>query len=420
MNQHELYDRREEFFLKPSTNARGMIGVCLVVAAVTLGYGFFAEQISPARIWGSVLFNTFFLFSIAVGGVAFCAMQDVIGAVWGRPVRRLHEAFGAFLPAAGLILTVFLLCILFNVAGARDVYSWMSPAEADALHHFWGKRTWLQVPLFAIRDIGALLVIMGVARWQVRLGTKRDAALMAGNRDEALQLGESGRETLRYWSAPVLVIYALCYSLLCFDLLMSLDYVWFSTLWAGWLFAIMMQTLMASLLIAMFVFSSSSLGQIYGRLQFHDIGKFMHGFTIFYAYLTYAHVLTYWYGNVPEETEYFIHRIHGDWIWIVMLTPIFNFVIPLFALIFKAAKWTAPITIPLALMIIVAQWFVYVLVVLPQIGENTTRWQACFLDVGIFLGALGLFLGCYFAFARKHPMVAIADPLLIKALNSQH
>ena len=43
-------------------------------------------------------------------------------------------------------------------------------------------------------------------------------------------------------------------------------------------------------------------------------------------------MLTYWYGNVPEETEYFIHRIQQPWLTLVILAPLFNFVIPMFAL----------------------------------------------------------------------------------------
>ena len=203
-----------------------------------------------------------------------------------------------------------------------------------------------------------------------------------------------------------------------FDFLMSLSPLWFSTLWGGWLFAVMMQTLMASLLITLFMMKKTSIGEYIQRLQFHDTGKLMHGFTIFFAYLTYAHVLTYWYGNVPEETEYFIHRLHGPWLYIVMIAPLFNFVIPLFTLIFKAAKWTPSITIPLSLMILTAQWFVYMLVVMPETGMKTLGLP--WVELGGFALFLGIFLFTFSQFANKTPMLPLADPLLPEAYAEHH
>ena len=149
-----------------------------------------------------------------------------------------------------------------------------------------------------------------------------------------------------------------------------------------------------------------------------DQGNPYFGFTIFFAYLTYAHVLTYWYGNVPEETEYFLHRMHGTWLCVIMIAPLFNFVIPLFALIFKAAKWTAQVTIPLAVMILAAQWFVYMLVVMPEAGVKHLGLP--WIEVGGFLFFLGLFLFAFTRFSSKNPMLPMADPLLPEAFNDHH
>jgi hypothetical protein len=179
----------------------------------------------------------------------------------------------------------------------------------------------------------------------------------------------------------------------------------------------MMQTLCATLLITMFALKGTPIGQLIGRQQFHDVGKLMHGFTIFFAYLTYAHVLTHWYGNMPEETEYYLHRLHGPWFWIIVIAPIFSFVIPLFALLPKASKWTAAITIPVALSILGAQWFADMLIVMPEV---TNSFGIPWIEVGTLLGFIGLFGTMFFRFAAKTPMVAIADPLLPQALSGGH
>lgn len=386
---------------------KGVITFCLLVGIIALVYAFvFAD---PLRAWGSFLVSLFFFFTLALGGVALTAMQDVIGARWGRPIKRLHESFASFLPLATLLFLIFFVCIKLNIGRASEVYSWI--ADHDLLHHYVGKRDWLIENFMLIRVSLLLLIIVGLSYWQLSPSLRADRLLLAGDEAGALQLAKKNRARLRYWSAPLLVIYALCFTFICFDVTMSLAPKWFSTLWGGWNFSIMMQTLFAFLLLYMFAAKNSPLGQHYGRKQFHDVGKLLFGFTIFFAYLTYAHVLTYWYGNVPEEAEYFIHRIQQPWLTLVIITPLFNFVIPMIVLIPKANKWTATFAIPVCVMVIVAQWMTQVIVVAPQLDHGHS-WQLPLIEFGVFLGFLGLFMACVSLFSRRLPMLAVSDPLL--------
>jgi hypothetical protein len=412
---HELYDQRQSFYLPSNSMTRGAVSLFLIIGVAVFALGLSTGE--QARTWGALLFNTFFFFALALGGSAFAAMQDVIGAKWGRPIMRIHESFTSFVPIAGALFIAIILCVKFNVGGAQGLYSWIQ--EPDSIHHFWGKRTWLVENFWVIRDIAAVAVIVGLVYWQIGMKTARDRVFVAGNKDEAHKMGEKVRDTLRYWSAPILVVYSLMFSLLAFDLLMALAPTWFSTLWGGWLFAVMMQTLMASLMITMWSLKSTAIGQYIQRQQFHDVGKLMHGFTIFFAYLTYAHVLTYWYGNMPEETEYFIHRLHAPWSYIVVIAPLVSFIIPLYGLIPKASKWTKMIAVPIATGILVAQWFTYMLVVMPEVvGEKGMGLP--YIELGVFFGVFGLFLASVFAFGRRNPMVAVADPLLHASLAEAH
>lgn len=415
MNSNTLFDQRQNFFLGASARARGglilciLLGLAAFVGAIATGQG--------TRAWGSLLFNLFWFFSIAVGGIAFSAMQDVIGARWGRPIMRLHESFASFLPVAALLFSLFFLCIQLHIADAEKVYSWIR--DPNFIAGMFGKDVWLQPGFMMLRGLFSLAVILLLAFWQLRLKLTRDLAFVQGDRNKAGQLGIEARDRLRFYSAPVLIGYALAFSCLAFDLTMSLSPKWFSTLWGGWNFAIMMQSLMATLLITMFMVRGSSVGQFIKRQQFHDIGKLMHGFTIFFAYLTYAHVLTYWYGNVPEETEYYIHRLHGPWLVVTIVAPLLVFLLPLFALIPKASKWTAGFAIPIASVILFAQWLVALLVVMPETVE-ASKFTVPWVEIGLFFGVLGLFLTSVQWFGRRFPMIAVGDPLLAQALAEDH
>ncbi len=414
MNIHGLYEQRQSFFLTPSSTAKGGLIFCILVGVLTFVAGMYVGE--ATRTWGSFLFNLFFFFSIALGGVAFSGMQDVIGASWGRPVMRLHESFATFLPISAVLLAVFFACIHFKIGGAENVYVWIR--EPDRLEHFWGKRDWLKPGLMIGRDLFAMALILVLAFWQLRHKLGGDLALVRGDKAKAEQLGEASRAKLRYWSAPVLILYALTFSLLSFDLLMSLAPTWYSTLWGGWSFAIMMQTLMSSLLIFMFLMKRGPIGQVIKRQQFHDVGKLMHGFTIFFAYLTFAHILTYWYGNMPEETEYYIHRLHGPWLGFVVTIPFLVFVFPLFTLLPKVSKWTPVITIPVCFSILFAQWMMGLLVVIPEVADGA-KWTLPWVEIGTFFGFLGMFIAAIFWFGRRFPMVSIADPLLHEAMAEE-
>ena len=99
----------KKFLLSTSPLTRGAITFCIVVGVVTLVYAFVSE---PLRAWGSFLLSLFFFFTVSLGGVAFGGMQDVLGARWGRPIKRLHESFGRFCQ----LLCCCLCCFLFALS----------------------------------------------------------------------------------------------------------------------------------------------------------------------------------------------------------------------------------------------------------------------------------------------------------------
>ena len=239
MNQNEIYEQRNNLFLKSSPLLRGAFALFVLIGILSFIGGLVSGQYT--RTWGSFLLNLMYFFSFALGGIAFANMQDIIGATWGRPIKRLHESFSAFLPYAATCFIIFFFCIKVKILNADKLYSWI--VDPNLLHDFPGKRDWLTLNFMIIRDILALFIILALSRWHMKMTIARDMALVNGDKDQAFDLGLKCKNKLQYWSAPILVIYSICFSLLCFDLTMSLAPTWFSTLWGGWSFSIMMQSL---------------------------------------------------------------------------------------------------------------------------------------------------------------------------------
>lgn len=412
MNIEEMYNQRKNFHIALSSTARGGLGCLVLIGLICFAAGFLIGE--EMRAWGSFLLNLMFFFSLALGGIAFGHMQDVIAASWGRPVKRLHEAFGSFLvPAVGLFF-LFFACIKLGFLRADRVYSWIQDPASIASFH--GKSFWLQPDFMLFRVSIALLVMLALSRWHRAKILAPDHALDAGKLSEAKRIGIASRHSLQYWSAPMLAAQAVLYSLVTFDLLMSLAPTWFSTLWAGLCFSIMMQVLFALILLFMFGLRKHSLGQYYGRQQFHDLGKLMFGFTAFYAYLVYSHVLTYWYTNIPEETSYFLTRLREPWCIFTILSPLLSFLIPFIVMMPRAAKWTGWVAVPMCLLVVVSQWLNFVLMVTPEVYSAGTLFLP-WMELGVFAGFLGLFLLSFYRFAARHPLIGIADPILSEAFH---
>ncbi|MCY4381097.1 MAG: hypothetical protein OXC40_05980, partial [Proteobacteria bacterium] len=409
------YERRNEFFFKPS-----LLLQCVLIALFVFGSSYFVYSFStdPKRAWGALLCNNLFFFLLSLGGLVFGLIQDACGAEWSRPIKRYHETFAVFFYVSSLIFLVVLTAIKLDFMQAREVYSWI--ANPHILDHFPGKNQWLVEDFFLVRVVGYLILMAAVvwwAQWQIYLP---DKTFLAGNLGDTRRLAQRASDRLRFWSSPCLFFLGVIFSGFVIDVYMSLAPLWFSTLWAGWLFATLIQILLCVTALTMFVVKKTSAGSLISQSQFHDIGKLLHGFSAFWAYLTYAHVLTYWYGNVPEETEYFLHRLHEPWQTMMVITALCAFVVPFIVLIPKAAKWTWWVMVPLSCLILAAQWLAHVVIVQPQIVTHDQADKLFFPGVEIagFIAFSSLFVWCFYLWGRRHLMVSLHDPMLHKYLTS--
>ena len=112
MNQTDIFEKRHALYLTPSASTIFFLRTCMVIGFATFVMGIVTDQ--HVRTWGGFLLNAMLFFSVSLGGAAFGNMQDAIGAKWGRPIKRLHEAFSSFLPVCAGLLCLFLLSVRFG------------------------------------------------------------------------------------------------------------------------------------------------------------------------------------------------------------------------------------------------------------------------------------------------------------------
>ena len=399
-NHTEAYARAAN---APAGALLGLGGVLAVV-----GFGVFAmlamgEHADQA--WRIYLVNFVFFTGLAAGAVVFSATQKITKGKWSGPIVRFAEAGVTFLPVAVVAFLVLWI-------GRDHLFPWIAnPTPA--------RGAWLTERWVFWRDLLSLIIVSGAALRFVMLGLRPDllplraAATGVKRMKYDFILGDytgtpeqvAALDRKIYWLAPVLVLlYAYLFTLLAFDLIMSLAPYWVSTLFGAYYFMGSLLTALTMLgLMTLYWRKRLGLEELIGRQQFHDLGKLIFGFTVFWAYLTYSHILVIWYGNLPEETAFLFYRIFGEWQPVAVMVGIMVFAIPFWGLISVKAKVT-PFTFGLfALISFAGMWLEKYVQVMPSYGEREPFGLAV---VGITLGFLGLYLVSYGLFAKLFPMVS--------------
>ncbi len=373
-----------------------------------LGLGVFVALLmgdDPARAWRMFLVNFLFFTGVAQGAVIFAATQKITKGKWSGPILRFAEAAVAFLP-------ISLICFLVIFLGRHHIFPWIE-------HPTPARGQWLTVSWVFWRDLVALLALFGMAITFVYHDLKPDVAQMrdhvsgwrrslydriAGGFGRDGDLARTEQRLGRM--APLLILmYAWLFTLIAFDLIMSLAPYWVSTLFGAFFFMGAFLTGL-TMLGLMMVFWRGRLGMdgLIGRQQFHDLGKLVFGFSVFWAYLMYSQLLVIWYGNLPEETSFVFWRIWGDWRPIAVLVGLMVFFIPFWGLIWVKAKIT-PFSFTLFLLIsFCGIWLERYLLVEPSLVEHGPTFGLP--EIGVTAGFLGLFLLAYGLFARTFPMVS--------------
>ncbi|MCE7959349.1 MAG: hypothetical protein DYH06_15640, partial [Acidobacteria bacterium ACB2] len=266
----------------------------------------------------------------------------ISGARWWGPVRPVASALAGTLliPAAAVAATVFF--------GLRSLYPWARPDAVAASHLLHGKTAWLNPPLFLARVLVVLIV------WLALTAFLRDRASSA-------RPGPA--------SALFLVVLAPTLSVASWDLAMSLEPEWFSTMYAVYVFAgSFLGGIAAVALLASALDARGLLPRGLGAKERHDLGKLLFGFATFWAYIWFCQYLLIWYSNIPEETTHYVARLTRGWTALFWLNPVLSFAVPFAALLPVAAKRSRAVLVPVCLVVVAGRFLDAYLLVVPSAG----------------------------------------------------
>jgi hypothetical protein len=315
-----------------------------IAGVVLLLIGFFVSDIGAKRFWANVLLNGFLVMGLCLGAAFFVAVHLIAESGWQTTLQRIAEAMGSNMWLGGLMMLPVIL-------GVHSLYHWSHTEDLD--HVLQLKQAYLNLPFFIIR------MIIYLGGWTFLFHKIRQVSLMSdSNPDIALF------KKLRTYSALFVVFFAITSSTSAWDWLMSIDAHWFSTLYGWYTFIGLFVNAIAIIIIVLIVMQKMGYMQHVNEEHLHDMGKYLFGFSIFWAYLWVSQYLLIWYSNIPEETTYYVQRVQ-DFEILFYVNVIICFVVPFFALMPRGTKRKTDWLLYTSIVVFVGHWLDLFLAIMP-------------------------------------------------------
>ena len=376
------------------------------IVLVIIGLATFIYEINrehPERAWQAYLINFLLWSAIAQGAVLFSTVMHMTKARWSGPLNGLSESFTAFFP-----LSFILFLILF--LGKAYIFPWLH----EDLH---GKEIWLNVPFLFTRDcIGLIMLyVIGFAYLYNALQLKIDPTQAEGKFRKSIvnawQRNHRNPQRIKarmtVWGGLYILAFALVLCLIGYDLVMSMDPHWISTLFGAYHFVkAFFVGLGALIILAAFIRIRNGDASGLAKAHFHDIGKLFFAFCLLWADFFYVQLMVIYYGNIPEETHYVIARtMLAPWNVLAWAVFVVCFVLPFFILLNKKIKTMPVFMVIICAVVIIGIWFEHLLLLGPALSHNADSIPLGITDGLISLGFLGLMLISIAYFIRRFPEI---------------
>jgi len=366
-----------------------LIGIGVVSFA--LGFAFDAK-----RTWANYLLNNYYFLSIAIGAAFFGAIQYITQSGWSAAFKRIPEAIAAYIPFAA----VFFLILFF---GMHSIFEWTHEDVVQHDHLLEHKSPYLNIPFFFAR------VVLFFAVWIIMSKLLRKLSL---KEDEAG--GIQYFEKSELYSKIFIFIIAITFSLFAVDMLMSLDPHWFSTIFAAKSF--IAAFLHGSSVITLIVIILYRMGKIdfLNRSHLHDFTRYIFMTSIVWGYFNFAEFMIIWYGNIPEETVWFVERWNGVYKVLFFANIILNWAIPFFVLMPRKTSRSKMFIFPVIVILIIGQYAELYYIIWPNVVGAA---KFGLLEIGTFLGFAGIFALVVSTWLAKASLVPKNHPYLEESLH---
>lgn len=354
-----------------------------VVALAVCALGLF---VSPPAFYRAYLVAYLFFLGVALGCSALLMLYHLTGGGWGVVLRRTLESASRTLP----LLAILFVPLAF---GLRELYLWADPEVVAADPGLQHKSAYLNVPFFLGRAAFYFAVWAAFAfvlnRWSAEQERTNDPRL-----PRCFQL----------LSGPGLGLYGLTVTFAAIDWIMSLQPLWWSTIFgvlvgcgqllSGLAFAVAVLLLLAA---------RPAFAGVLSPQRLNDLGNLLLAFVMLWAYMSFSQFLLIWSGNLPEETPWYTRRLGTGWQWVGVILIAFHFALPFALLLSRDVKRNLPTLAAVAVGVLCMRLLDVFWLVVPSVHAEDLRrlvWTDLFAPVGIG----GVWLWCFLWQLGKRPL----------------
>ena len=362
------------------------------------------------RIVTNLWHNNVWFLGISLIGVFFLTVNYLAWAGWNAVFKRVLEAFGYYLPVA------FVLTIGLFLAFSHDIFHWthegiMTPGSANYDPIIAAKSWWLSNGFYMGRIVFYFVAWIGVF-FLVRKHSLLEDAVG----------GDFHHYKMVDWSGLFIFLFGITSSTGSWDLIMSIDTHWFSTLFGWYAFASWFVSGLCAIVLIIIYLKEAGYLQLVTAEHLHDLGKFMFAFSIFWTYLFFSQFILYWYANIPEEGVWFIERMFnnmGNYSVLFVLNLIINFLFPFLFFMTRDSKREMTLLKVGAYVLLVGHWIDFYLMITPgTLGEHGgMNVGMLFVELGTTLIFTAIFLWSVLTGLSKAPLYAKNHPMLQESIN---
>ncbi|RAP26584.1 quinol:cytochrome C oxidoreductase [Candidatus Marinamargulisbacteria bacterium SCGC AG-333-B06] len=346
----------------------------------------------------SYLTSYMFFLTLTLGAMFIVLLQYVTSAGWSVVIRRVPEVLMSNIP----LMLILFIPILF---GMHDLYHWTHLEEVMHDHLLQVKRPFLNTVFFVIRVIFYFVVWSWIVKKFFKKSVLQDET---GDHQLSIDLERS--------STYSMILFALTITFAAVDLVMSITPHWYSTIFGVYIFAgAALIAFSVTSLMYMFLRKQNLLKDIVTIEHYHDLGKLIYGFNIFWSYIAFCQFFLIWYASVPEETDFYLKHFEGSWSLVTILLCVGHFGVPF---VFFISRWLKRNLTYHACMVgwICFMHFVDLYwIIIPNVLPAGFSFH--FIDITLFLGIASLYFAVFFKNLNKVCLIPKKDPRLSESLN---
>lgn len=368
--------------------------VLVVFGLFTIFFGFYSGE--GTRTWANLLLNNYYFLSVTIGATFWMALQAITNSGWSATFMRIPQAMSNY-----LIVSFVLWAFMFF--GIHDLYHW---THHDAVMNdpiLLHKEPYLNVPFLTIR------YVLFFALWIFLTQRIRKLSLQEDKFGGLNYLGK-----IEFTSKVYIFVLASTFSLFTIDWLMSLDAHWYSTIYAVKKFVMAFYhgvTIITA--IAIILYKMGYL-PVLTKTHLSDFARYIFILSIIWGYMWLSQYLLIWYANIPEETVYYVPRIMSEYKNFFYAELIINWLFPFLFIMWNRVAKNPTALLFVVLILIIGQWVELYMSIMPNTIESHS---ITYVEVGIFLGYLGVFGSVVAWSLTRVPLVPKNHPYLVESVK---